>query len=108
MDRKLSPCGYCTRVREPRECENKSCMLWRQWFIDRWEAMRTAVRVQMDTARAEPVGAAVSGTHYAAPSQVELYLQTDPCGACLCPRDLCRTPCRIRRTWDRAREDVLL
>lgn len=107
MDRKISPCGYCTRVRDPRACENKNCMLWRQWFIDRWEAMRGAVRAQMD-GRPEPVGVAVSGTRYAAPNQVERYLQTDPCESCLCPRDLCQTPCGLRKNWQRAREDVLL
>ena len=106
MERKLSPCSYCTRVPDPRDCENKACMLWRRWFIERWEQMRSSVRCRMDTFQPEPVGACVSGTHYAAPNQVERYLRTDPCEACLCPRDLCRTPCRLRRNWDQAREDV--
>ena len=105
MDKKISPCGDCTRVRDPRNCDNKDCMLWRQWYIGRWEAMRSAVRSAMDVAP-EKVGAVVSGTHYAAPNQVELYLRTDPCGGCLCPRDLCKSPCAARKNWDKARQEV--
>ena len=105
MINKVSPCGYCTRVPDSRECDNKNCMLWRQWYIDRWDAMRAAVRGRMDTPGA-PVGVRVSGTHYAAPHQVTAYLEADPCDSCLCPRDLCTTPCRIRAGWDRARGEV--
>ena len=107
MTNKLSPCGYCTRVADPRECENKNCMLWRKWYIDRWDAMRAAVRVHMDVP-GQPVGVCVSGTHDAAPHQVTAYLEADPCESCLCPRSLCTTPCRTRISWDRARQEVLL
>ena len=63
MARKVSPCMYCTRVPDPRACENKNCMLWRSWFIERWETMRAAVRENMDAVATEPVGAVVSGRH---------------------------------------------
>ena len=107
MNGKISPCGYCTRVADPRQCENKNCMLWRKWYIDRWEAMRAAVRLRMDQPAA-PVGVCVSGTYYAAPHQVEAYLEADPCVGCLCPQDLCGTPCRAKASWERSRREVLL
>ena len=69
MTNPISPCGYCTRVSDPRECENKNCMLWRKWYIDRWDTMRAAIRVRMD-APGVPVGVCVSGTYYAAPLAV--------------------------------------
>jgi len=102
-----SPCLKCARVKRPQDCENKSCKEWQAWFIDRWEAMRAAVRVHMDVP-GQPVGVCVSGTHYAAPHQVTAYLEADPCESCLCPRSLCTTPCRTRISWDRARQEVLL
>ena len=34
------PCKGCTRVKDPRDCENKSCAEWREWWLKRWEAMR--------------------------------------------------------------------
>ena len=34
------PCKTCTRVKDPKKCENKTCKDWQKWFMDRWEAMR--------------------------------------------------------------------
>lgn len=102
-----SPCLSCTRVKDPRDCENKNCQLWQRWFIARWEAMRKLVRDEMEEAPA-PVGVHISGQTYAAPHQVQRYLQTDPCAECLCPRGLCSLPCRLKRNWLEARKDVLL
>ena len=34
------PCSTCTRVEDPKDCENKRCQTWRDWFIQRWEQMR--------------------------------------------------------------------
>ena len=39
MDNK-SPCLTCTKVQDPKNCENKSCKEWREWFIKRWEKLR--------------------------------------------------------------------
>ena len=36
-----SPCVTCTRVKDPENCENKSCQVWREWFIRRWEEIRS-------------------------------------------------------------------
>lgn len=107
MKMTVSPCGYCTRVPEPRDCENKNCMLWRKWYIERWDAMRTAVRTVM-AAPGEPVGVSIGGRRYAAPHQVTAYLEEDPCAACLCPSQLCDTACAARASWERARREVLL
>ena len=43
MPNNQSPCLTCKRVKDPRNCENKSCKLWRDWFLDRWQEMRCRV-----------------------------------------------------------------
>lgn len=30
------PCLTCTRVKDPANCENKSCQAWLEWFLHRW------------------------------------------------------------------------
>jgi len=98
----FSPCLVCTRVRDPQDCENKNCKAWQKWFLGRWAAIRAYPRVMMDCAKREPVGVVVSGTHYAAPHQVEDFQKNDPCKGCLCPKDLCETPCRQKTAWQKA------
>ena len=39
-NKKECPCKTCTRVKDPENCMSKSCVYWRAWFIDKWEAMR--------------------------------------------------------------------
>lgn len=39
-ERKQSPCLTCTRVSAPDDCESKSCQMWREWFIQRWNELR--------------------------------------------------------------------
>lgn len=37
---KEKPCDTCTRVKDPRNCENKECKeckVWRMWFLKAWE-----------------------------------------------------------------------
>jgi len=97
----ISPCVSCARVPDPDSCENKNCQLWRKWFAARWELLHEYPRRQMDQVR-EPMGIAVGGRHYAAPHQVRSYLEKDPCGACSCGADICRTPCRARQNWAKA------
>ena len=75
--RNPSPCLTCTRVPNPRNCENKQCRLWQRWFLARWNLIHTWPRT------------------------------TDPCKGCLCPRDLCATPCRRKVTWLEAKEERL-
>ena len=102
-----SPCMTCRRVPDPRQCENKLCKPWRAWFLERWELIRAYPRVCMEVYAPEPVGVVIGGRHYAAPHQVSGYLGKDPCDGCRCPRELCATPCREKRAWTQAREDVL-
>lgn len=108
MMKRSSPCLRCSRVADPATCEDKSCQLWRQWFIERWDALRHQPKEAMEMVQTEPVGVCIGGRRYAAPHETERYLYQDPCESCLCPRELCGTPCRIRRDWDRSRKEVLL
>lgn len=32
----VSPCENCTRVQNPKGCENKNCKDWKAWFLHRW------------------------------------------------------------------------
>lgn len=32
-----SPCLTCTRVKDPENCGNVNCKLWREWFIGKWD-----------------------------------------------------------------------
>lgn len=98
---------FCVRVPDPEQCENKNCKVWRAWFVERWEQLRQIPRQQLEQARREPVGVAIGSHHYAAPHQVRSYLAQDPCGGCLCPKDLCRTPCQVKRAWQEARARVM-
>ena len=34
------PCSNCTRVKDPKTCENKTCKLWKDWFLIRWQEIR--------------------------------------------------------------------
>lgn len=103
-----SPCLSCTRVADPRSCDNKNCKPWQQWFLDRWAMIHAYPRQSMEKADLKPVGVKVGGRHYAAPHQVRKYLATDPCKECLCPRDLCGSPCRVRRAWEESRKEAFL
>lgn len=78
MARKMSPCRGCSRVADPAACEDKSCLQWRRWFIDRWDAMRRQYPLQEHT-------------------------DCDPCAACLCPRELCNVPCDRKQEWEERR-----
>lgn len=104
----ISPCMRCTRVADPRQCENKNCRPWRQWFVEKWDTMRAAPRLAAEHQPREIEGVCIGGQRYALPHRVSSYLETDPCQGCLCPRDLCVIPCRIKRSWLKARQDVLL
>lgn len=107
MLQRPSPCLSCARVKDPRDCENKNCQLWRRWFIARWEGMREAARQQMNIPP-EKVGITLSGQTYASAHQVREYLRKDPCEGCVCPQNLCKEPCTLKANWLAARKDVLL
>ena len=98
---KSSPCLTCSRVRDPINCENKLCKDWQAWFIARWEEMRANVFAQVRQQKAEEHGAiSVGGYQYSHPDHVRSYLLADPCRDCICPKDLCDTPCAVRKAWD--------
>ena len=96
------PCVSCDRVVDPANCDNKDCKAWRQWYIATWDDMRRAPRVNMEQVATVPEGTVIGGVRYALPHRVHDYLRNDPCSNCLCPRDLCTIPCRIKREWKSA------
>lgn len=100
------PCNRCVKVPDPHQCENKDCRQWRQWFIDKWDTLRVKPRLEIETRPRESEGVCIGGRYYALPHRVDNYLRNDPCEKCLCPRDLCVLPCRIKRDWLAARQDV--
>ena len=57
--RNPSPCLTCTRVPNPRNCENKQCKLWQRWFLARWNLIHTWPRAVMDREDFRPGGVAV-------------------------------------------------
>ena len=108
MINRVSPCMGCTRVKDPRMCENKNCQVWQRWFLAKWEDLRRGFLVQMHTAPRKTHGTAIGGRRYAMPHEVRANLHTDPCSGCVCDKDLCMEPCPSRRSWEMARRDVFL
>ena len=43
-----SPCLTCTRVKDPGNCENKQCKVWREWWLKKWEEIRNGKRKAAD------------------------------------------------------------
>lgn len=103
-----SPCLTCTRVPNPRACENKECRRWRQWFLDRWALIHAYPRHYMDQIEHRPSGVVIGGSTYAHPDRVRQYLSKDPCDGCPCTKDMCATPCRTKRLWTKEKEDTFL
>lgn len=106
VDGAVSPCTLCARVRDPENCENKNCKVWQRWFLSRWALIRGFPRQAMEEAPMKPMGVPLGGRHYCHPAQARAYLQTNPCENCKCPRDLCDTPCRVRRTWEEMKGEI--
>ena len=95
-----SPCLRCSRVDDPRDCDNKNCGVWRAWFIYKWDLLRTQA-MPAETASEDAF-------RYEAPGYVRAHLQKDPCEGCLYPKDLCGSPCRTKRSWEEQRQEVFL
>ncbi len=102
-----SPCLSCTRVKNPADCENKNCKLWRQWFTSQWDALRSDPRLQMEAGNAGLEGVSIGGTTYVLPDRLREYLQKNPCRQCFC-KDLCTSPCPARRAWEDVKKEVSL
>lgn len=102
----FSPCMRCEKVADPRQCGDKDCGLWRQWYIRQWNAMRRQVKENMEQKAGGPSGCNIGGTYYETPHRVRGYLDNDPCKACKCPKELCLVPCGVKRRWLNARREV--
>lgn len=70
-----SPCLLCTRVADPKNCENKQCVLWRNWFTAKWNHTRKL----FDRKPTQP----------------------DPCLDCPWNGPLCTTPCPGKEAYER-------
>ena len=101
-----SPCLKCTRVKNPKNCEDKTCKVWRSWFVETWNSQRMQFRLAREQMAVEMEGVNIGGTRYALPHRVRSYLHTDPCSQCLSPRDLCKVPCKVKRNWTHNREEL--
>lgn len=103
-----SPCLYCIRVKDPENCENKTCKDWQAWFLDRWEAMRENVRDQIKASPITEAGVPLGGHLYAHPHRVQSHLQCDPCDRCQNLKNLCQEPCSAKSRWNAMRNEVNL
>lgn len=104
MEYELSPCAYCCRVADPKNCDNKKCSTWQKWFLNRWEQTRKLFRASMDKATVQAAGVPLGGHHYPHPHRVREYLKDGPCTRCKIPNDLCTSPCPVRQVWERKKE----
>ena len=43
-DCRQSPCENCKSVNNPEDCQNKECVSWKAWFIERWNEMRRGIK----------------------------------------------------------------
>ena len=107
MSKTPSPCLSCTRVANPLNYEKKQNKLWKKRILARWALIHAYPHKAMDKDDRKPSGVSVGGRTYAPPERMREYLATDPCTGCLCPRDLCTTPCRVKETWVKAKEERL-
>lgn len=89
MMRRESPCAGCTRVKDPRNCENKNCQIWQRWYIARWEQLRR----QLGGEATLPDTAGDT--------------EQDPCETCLYPKPLCAAVCSLKKDWLANRKDAV-
>lgn len=100
------PCSNCTRVKDPKNCENKLCKDWRAWFIGRWDQMRKNLCAEAQQAPYRETGVALGGCRYDSPHRVREFLRLDPCRRCLYPSDRCHSPCPTKLSWSKAQGEV--
>ncbi len=106
LRKRESPCLTCTRVKNPSDCENKNCRVWRAWFTESWERVRMNPRLQKEKDRSGLEGVTICGRTYLLPDKVRQYLKTSPCKTCPMPEYLCTSPCPAYRTWQETRKEV--
>ncbi len=106
MEEVKSPCRTCTRVKNPMDCENKNCKVWRAWWTGQWDGACSKLKPLYISKSAAPQPVMVGGHPYAMPHQVREYLQKDPCESCPCPKELYTSPCPSRRTWEEIKNEV--
>lgn len=101
-----SPCLTCTRVKDPKNCENKLCKDWQAWFIDRWDTMRKNLCAQAAIDPAQEVGVHLGGHKYVSPHRIREFLRVNPCMTCVYPADACTSPCPSKQAWIKMQSEV--
>ena len=102
-----SPCLTCTRVKDPRNCENKLCKDWQNWFVERWDAMRASIYAGTVPLAVDRNAITVGGYQYSHPDHVRQFLRYKPCLTCNCPEDLCKEPCTLLVVWEAMKEKAV-
>lgn len=103
-----SPCSTCDKVPDPQACENKECRPWRQWFMYRWALIHAWGCYHLKQSDLQSADETAGEKVRTSQDRSRSYLSKDPCDGCICPKDLCSTPCRDKRIWQQRREDVFL
>ena len=49
MAKEKSPCLTCKRVACPRDCENKRCTPWREWWLAQWAKIHRPKKEEADS-----------------------------------------------------------
>lgn len=102
----ISPCTYCSRVPDPRQCDNKKCVPWQKWFLAKWEETRKQFSVPYRKAVPAEGGIPLGGHRYPHPHRVREYRENGPCPACKLPKELCTAPCPAQEAWLKGKEKV--
>lgn len=101
-----SPCLTCQRVRDPKNCENKLCKEWQDWWIGWWEDMRNKVREKACGKGIAGNPISVGGTKYHHPDHVAVFLAMDPCVRCPWRDGLCPGSCETKQMWLEMEESI--
>ena len=107
MAENLCPCTYCSKVANPSNCDNKKCVPWQRWFLQKWECTRALFCVPYENAPLQVTGIPLGGHRYAHPHRVREYRANGPCQGCRLPKDLCTTPCSAKKVWQKEVADEL-
>lgn len=102
----VSPCLNCQRVRDPKNCENKTCREWQAWFIDRWDTMRKLILQAPQGEGIRGATISVGGREYHHPDRVRQFLKVNPCLRCPRAVGLCPSPCNTKKAWLEAKESA--
>ena len=100
------PCRCCCQVADPVACDNKDCARWRSWFIRQWDSDRQKMLRSVVLAVQPVPGIPLGGRQYYHPERLMQYLYSDPCKLCYLAKIPCEEACKVRKNWEKAREEA--